>query len=44
MTPHSDSMWPNSRKHATEVFLARPDDVRKMVETDARRLCDFPGS
>jgi predicted TIM-barrel fold metal-dependent hydrolase len=41
--PHSDSMWPNSRKHATEVFLDVPDDdVRKMVETNARGLYDFP--
>ena len=43
-TPHSDdSMRPNSRRHATGVFLDLPDDVvRKMVETNARRLDDFP--
>jgi predicted TIM-barrel fold metal-dependent hydrolase len=41
--PHSDSMWPNSRKHATDVFLDVPDEeVRMMVETNARGLYSFP--
>ena len=41
--PHSDSMWPNSRKHATEVFRDVSDDeVHKMVELNARALYNFP--
>lgn len=41
--PHSDSLWPNSRKHYTELFLDVPDDdVHKMVELNARELYNFP--
>ncbi|MFE9322576.1 amidohydrolase family protein [Nocardia sp. NPDC052278] len=41
--PHSDSNWPNSRKIAEEVFADIPDDqVRKIVETNARSLFNFP--
>ncbi|ETA04651.1 amidohydrolase family protein [Gordonia alkanivorans] len=41
--PHSDSNWPNSRKVVTEAMLDVPDeDVEKMVETNARKLFDFP--
>lgn len=40
--PHSDSMWPNSRKHATEVFMNVPDaEVHRMVELNARELYNF---
>jgi len=43
--PHSDSNWPNSRKRANEVFANVPDDeVRRMVETNARELFNFPRS
>ncbi|GAA0616285.1 amidohydrolase family protein [Sporichthya brevicatena] len=41
--PHSDSNWPNSRKVAEEVFADVPDeDVRRIVETNARELFRFP--
>jgi predicted TIM-barrel fold metal-dependent hydrolase len=41
--PHSDSNWPNSRKVADEVFADVPDDeVRRIVETNARDLFRFP--
>lgn len=41
--PHSDSQFPGSRKRAAEVFADVPDeDVRKIVETNARRLFRFP--
>jgi predicted TIM-barrel fold metal-dependent hydrolase len=41
--PHSDSFWPNSRKMASEAFVDVPDDeVRKIVETNARELYRFP--
>lgn len=41
--PHSDSMWPNSRKHAIEIFADVPDDdVHKIVELNARELYNFP--
>jgi predicted TIM-barrel fold metal-dependent hydrolase len=41
--PHSDSMWPNSRKHASEVFLNVPDaEVHRIVELNARELYNFP--
>jgi predicted TIM-barrel fold metal-dependent hydrolase len=37
--PHADSLFPHSRKNAERVFESVPDaDVRKMVETNARRL------
>jgi predicted TIM-barrel fold metal-dependent hydrolase len=40
--PHSDSYWPNSRKHAEFRFQDVPDDeVVKIVETNARRLFNF---
>ena len=42
--PHSDSQFPASRKRAAEAFADIPDDdVRKIVETNARRLFRFPG-
>jgi predicted TIM-barrel fold metal-dependent hydrolase len=41
--PHSDSNWPNSRKRAAEVFANVPDDeVEMIVETNARRMLNFP--
>jgi len=41
--PHSDSQFPGSRKRAAEVFMDVPDDdVRKIVETNARQLFHFP--
>lgn len=41
--PHSDSQFPGSRKRAAEVFRDVPDeDVRKIVETNARELFRFP--
>jgi predicted TIM-barrel fold metal-dependent hydrolase len=41
--PHSDSNWPNSRKVAEDVFADVPDDeVRRIVETNARELFRFP--
>ncbi|AFR49481.1 amidohydrolase family protein [Gordonia sp. KTR9] len=41
--PHSDSNWPNSRKVVTEAMRNVPDaEVEKMVETNARRLFNFP--
>ncbi|HEY1280709.1 MAG TPA: amidohydrolase family protein [Acidimicrobiales bacterium] len=37
--PHADSLWPHSRKHVAEVMVDVPDDdVRRIVETNARRL------
>jgi predicted TIM-barrel fold metal-dependent hydrolase len=43
--PHSDSNWPNSRKIAAEAFVDVPDDeVRRIVETNARNLFRFPRS
>ncbi|SHN40112.1 amidohydrolase family protein [Cryptosporangium aurantiacum] len=42
--PHSDSHWPHSRKRAEQAFRDVPDDeVRMMVETNTRRLYNFPG-
>lgn len=41
--PHSDSLWPNSRKHYTNLFLDVPDDdVHKIVELNARELYNVP--
>jgi len=41
--PHSDSNWPNSRKRASEVLADIPDDeVEMIVETNARRMLNFP--
>ncbi|WP_299950576.1 amidohydrolase family protein [uncultured Modestobacter sp.] len=41
--PHSDSNWPNSRKRASESLAHIPDDeVEKIVETNARRMLNFP--
>lgn len=43
--PHSDSLWPNSRKHYAELFHDVPDDeVHKIVELNARDLYSFPRS
>jgi predicted TIM-barrel fold metal-dependent hydrolase len=43
--PHSDSQFPGSRKRAAQVFENIPDDdVRKIVETNARTLFRFPRS
>lgn len=42
--PHSDSMWPESRKRAEETFADIPDDeVHRIVELNPRRLFNFPG-
>jgi predicted TIM-barrel fold metal-dependent hydrolase len=41
--PHSDSMWPNSRKIIQETLLDVPDDeVHRIVELNARELLRFP--
>jgi predicted TIM-barrel fold metal-dependent hydrolase len=41
--PHSDSVWPNSRKIAAQTFQDVPDDeVAKIVETNARTMLNFP--
>ena len=41
--PHSDSYWPNSRKIVSEMLHEVPDDeVRQIVETNARELYRFP--
>ncbi|MGW4338457.1 amidohydrolase family protein [Rhodococcus koreensis] len=41
--PHSDSNWPNSRKVVQQAMIGVPDeDVEKMVETNARKLFNFP--
>ena len=41
--PHSDSNWPNSGKRATEALANVPDDeVEMIVETNARRMLNFP--
>lgn len=43
--PHSDSVWPNSRKFATAALAGVPDDeVEKIVETNARTMLNFPRS
>jgi Amidohydrolase len=40
--PHSDSYWPHSRRYAEKMFADVPDDeVRQMVELNARRLFNF---
>ena len=42
--PHSDSLWPDSRTNAQKVFADVPtDEVRKIVETNARELFRLPG-
>jgi predicted TIM-barrel fold metal-dependent hydrolase len=41
--PHSDSVWPNSRKIAAAQLQDVPDDeVAKIVETNARTMLNFP--
>ncbi len=41
--PHNDSNWPNSRKVLADALLDVPDDeCRKIVETNARDLYNFP--
>jgi predicted TIM-barrel fold metal-dependent hydrolase len=41
--PHSDSNWPNTRKMLSESLVHVPDDrARKIAETNARRLYNFP--
>ena len=41
--PHSDSVWPNSRKIAAATLQDVPDDeVEKIVETNARTMLNFP--
>ncbi|WP_018501864.1 amidohydrolase family protein [Parafrankia discariae] len=43
--PHSDSMWPNSRKVIAESLLDVPDDeAHQIVELNARDVFDFPRS
>jgi predicted TIM-barrel fold metal-dependent hydrolase len=40
--PHSDSNWPNSRKHVAENLANVPDDeAHKIVELNARKLYRF---
>jgi predicted TIM-barrel fold metal-dependent hydrolase len=41
--PHSDSNWPHSRKMLAERLVDVPDeDARKIAETNARRVFNFP--
>jgi predicted TIM-barrel fold metal-dependent hydrolase len=41
--PHSDSYWPHSRKIVSEMLADVPDDdVRRIVEQNARTLYRFP--
>ncbi|MCD4533057.1 amidohydrolase [Nocardioides sp. cx-169] len=41
--PHSDSVWPNSRKLIGESLLDVPDDeVHRIVELNARDVFNFP--
>ena len=41
--PHSDSNWPHTRKILAEAMRDVPDnEVRLMVEDNARRFYDFP--
>jgi predicted TIM-barrel fold metal-dependent hydrolase len=41
--PHSDSMWPNSRKVIAETLADIPDDeAHKIVELNAREVLNFP--
>ncbi len=41
--PHSDSQWPNSRRHAADELADIPDDeVHRIVELNARRLLNLP--
>lgn len=43
--PHSDSNWPNTQKILAETMLDIPEDeVRKMLEDNARRFYNFPRS
>ena len=43
--PHSDSMWPNSRKRASETLVDVSDDeARQITELNARELFRFPRS
>ena len=40
--PHSDTHWPNARKHLAEQLLDVPDDeAHKIVELNARKLYNF---
>ena len=42
--PHSDSMWPNSRKVIAETMLEVPDDeCHRIVELNARELLKLHG-
>jgi predicted TIM-barrel fold metal-dependent hydrolase len=41
--PHSDSRWPHTRKILKEEMQGVPDeDVRKIMEDNARKLFNFP--
>jgi predicted TIM-barrel fold metal-dependent hydrolase len=41
--PHSDSMWPNSRKVIAETLVDVPDDeAHRIVELNAREVFNFP--
>lgn len=41
--PHSDSMWPNSRKVIAETLVDVPDDEsHRIVELNAREVFNFP--
>jgi predicted TIM-barrel fold metal-dependent hydrolase len=40
--PHADTMWPHAREHTAKRLQEVPDDeVRQIVELNARRLFDF---
>ena len=42
--PHSDSNWPNSRKHVAENLATVPDDeAHQIVELNARKILRFNG-
>jgi len=41
--PHSDSLWPNSRKVIAETLADVPDDeAHRIVELNAREVLNFP--
>jgi hypothetical protein len=43
--PHADGIWPDSRTKAKETMADVPDDdVRAMVEGNARRVFRFPAA
>ena len=43
--PHSDSIWPNSRKNIADSLADVPDDeAHRIVELNAREVLNFPRS